>query len=147
MELSDAQACSLDDRVSKLEATVNRLLSRWTSIAPIPLGKFFFDTTSTTFYSIPKEVPSSAMEVLIQTMVQCGNEGPYREFTVNLWTEIESQKYTKYIEGARYAQNAISFSSEEKWFPIGTDRKLYLQCNDKQLVSCHGLKLSVVGYR
>jgi len=108
---------------------------------------FDFASKVATFFSIPGDLPSNAQEVLVLAVLRCGGEGPERNFSVSLWTEINSQKYIKYVSGTRYAQNAISFSSENMWFPLGTDKKLYIQCDDIQKVNCHYLELTLVGYR
>jgi len=142
----EARIKTLEARIEKLERMLEQR-NFWTDYEPLVLGSFKFNSQDPTFFKLPADLPQNTKEVLILTFIRCGNEGPSRSFLVKLWTEIQQTKFTKYVKGARYPQNAISFSSESIPFPVGDDRKVYVQCNDVQLHNCHHLELILVGYR
>ncbi len=143
---NEAKIQALEARVEKLERMLEQR-NCWTDYQPEVIGTFKFASKDPTFFQLPSNLPQNTKEVLILTFIRCGSEGASRSFLVKLWTEVQQTKFTRYIKGARYSQNAISFNSESIPFPIGGDLKIYVQCDDIQLQNCHNLELILVGYR
>ena len=94
-------------------------------------------------------------EILINVMLRSGYETPHVYYHVDLWTltknninnkELES-KNMKRIRGEHYGQNSISFNSENMWFPIGNDNKLYYFIQDTPHSNCQGGHVQIIGWR
>ena len=135
----DAKIQSLEEKTKYQEI--------YTSIKSKLIGVFDYKSKSPTYLEIPEEIPSSAKSVLVLAYLSTGAEGPERTFMTELWTEIDGEKCKKAIRGTRYPQSAISYSSENMWFPIKTERRIHIQCDDIQSENCHNLEVFVLGYR
>lgn len=138
---------SLTGKVTALEEKINSM-KLWESIPLASIGSFGFKSKDVVKYAIPTSIPATATEVLIVYFLRCGNEPPSRDFKVNMWTNVNGKKYQRVKFGHRYPQSAISFDSENLWFPISVqDRNLYVQSDDVQLNNCHNVQFFVIGYR
>jgi hypothetical protein len=126
----------------------NKSNAEWESIKPIDLGNFACTSTDCQFKEIPKDIPDEAKELLILYHIRCGSE---KEgfFNINIWTENpKGKKFVKIKRGYRYPQSAISFDSENLWFPFfKTNRKLYFQTDQIITTNCHCFGFWIIGYR
>ena len=89
-------------------------------------------------------------EVLINVVLRSGGEKPNAWYHVDLWTLTDhnnKQKNMKRIRGWHYYQNVLSFNSENMWFPVPSDKKLYYLITDTVHTNCHGGEVQIFGYR
>ena len=118
----------------------------WTSIAKTQIGTSNLQHASTMTFTIPNIIPSSAREVLIFVGASSGgsNRGPYHDLKV--FTQIGTTKYEKYLTLYSWNQNAINTNSDNMWFPMPPNRRVYLT-----VPAAHGryadARLFAIGYR
>ena len=136
---------ALENKLQKLEIKLEND-KYYIDIDPISIGTYLYQGAKQIF-EIPKIIPQEAEQILILTFLRCGYEEPSRAFLTKIYTVNKETVYAKYIKGSRYGQMAISFSSENMWFPISNSRVIFVESQDIQLKNCHGLELLVVGYK
>ena len=67
---------------------------------------------------------------------------------VEIYTSDGVHKYTQYLHVHTYPQNAISFNSDNMWFPVTRDMQLHVRYNGGgQDVWNVGVSVYIVGYR
>ena len=98
----------------------------WTSVTKRYIGSSNLQHASTMTFTIPNIIPSSAREVLIYVGVKIGqsNNGPNHDLKV--FTQIGTNKYEKYLMSHSWHQLAINTNSENMWFPMPPNRRVYL---------------------
>ncbi len=100
-------------------------------------------------YNIPYSVPNSAKAVLIYAVVRCGYSGPDTSQNIAIYTEglYGYPRYKKYLFVHSYPQKAYSFNSDNMWFPMPTNRKVYVTYPTAMSLStgCR-LTLDAIGY-
>lgn len=124
-----------------------------TTWIPIPLtqiGTSLFRNSSvpsTLSYTIPTSVPAEAREVLVFVDINSGGGAPTIHANIKLYTEISGVKYIKYVVlRTWHAQNAISYNSDNLWFPMPTSRQLHVEYPHTCTGHCGGV-FYVIGYR
>ena len=119
----------------------------WTSVPMTHIGDINFKQVSTLHYPIPAVIPSSANEVMVYAVIQVGDSGPNTAHDhVKIYTQEKDRQYSKYLGFATYHQNAWSTNSENMWFPMTTDRRLFVQVytvHTNRIV----LSIAAIGYR
>eukprot|EP00455_Lapot_gusevi_P038259 TRINITY_DN4286_c0_g1_i6.p1 TRINITY_DN4286_c0_g1~~TRINITY_DN4286_c0_g1_i6.p1 ORF type:complete len:148 (+),score=14.99 TRINITY_DN4286_c0_g1_i6:155-598(+) len=112
-----------------------------------PINTFDFSTDQEVSFDLPAEIPAGVGYIRVLCFLRTGNEPPSRSFTVTISTlSSEGVPFYSHVMGARYPQNAISFSSTEHILPITMMRKIFVHCADKQLSNCHCFQLYVTGW-
>ena len=98
----------------------------WTSVTKHHIGTSNLQHASTMTFTIPHIIPSSAREVLIFVGASSGhsNRGPYNDLKV--FTQIGTTKYEKYLTLYSWTQDAWNTNSENMWFPMPPNRRVYL---------------------
>lgn len=126
----------------------------WNSLdTPVVLGSFNWDNPGEILnFELPidgETIPLKCQEVLINVVLRSGNETPNAWYHVDLWTVTDNaSKNLKRIRGWHYRQSAISFNSENMWFPVEpSSTKLYYQVEDTAHDNCHGGQVLVMGWR
>ena len=119
----------------------------WTSVYTNFFVNVGFQEASTRAFHIPSVIPSTAREVLVYAVVQVGKTGPHFVWDfVQLYTQEKSVQYTKLLGFAIYGQDAWSTNSENMWFPMTTDRQLYVQMYNAYTGHIF-LYVAAIGYR
>ncbi len=100
-------------------------------------------------YSIPRAVPNSAKAVLIYASVQCGHTRPDTFQDITIFTEglYGYPRYKKYLLVHSYHQKAWSFNSDNMWFPMSPNRRVYVSYPKAMKINtgCY-LSLDAIGY-
>ena len=98
----------------------------WTSVPFTEIGTTNLKHAATLSFNIPSVVPSSATEVLIHAGFYTGssNNGPLQY--IKIFTQIGTAKYEKYLMMFSYPQSAINTNSDNMWFPMPPNRRVYL---------------------
>ena len=118
----------------------------WTSVTKTSIGSSNLQHASTMTFTIPNIIPSSAREVLIFVGASSGysNRGPYHDLKV--FTQIGTNRYEKYLTLYSYEQSAWNTNSDNMWFPMPPNRRVYLT-----VPAAHGnyvnARLFAIGYR
>ena len=118
----------------------------WTSVPKTSIGTSNLQHAATFSYTIPNLIPSAAKEVLVYVRVSSSysNQGPYHD--IKIFTQIGTNMYEKYIFLSSLNQDAINTNSDNMWFPMPPNRRVYLT-----LPAAHGnnvnANLYVIGYR
>ena len=107
-------------------------LPAWTPVPKTSIAsEVLIHPSSTRYlaYHLPSVIPSSAKAVLIFVTLECGRA--HRDITqdVQIFTEGEGgyPHYVKYIYVHSYNQDAWNTSSENMWFPMPANRKIFMQ--------------------
>ena len=107
----------------------------WTPVPMTVFGDINFQQTGVLVFPIPSEIPSTAYEILVYAVVYAGNTRPkvHHDY-IRIYTQEKSRQYaeapvqySKYLGFAIYEQDAWSTNSENMWFPLTTDRQLYVE--------------------
>ena len=119
----------------------------WTSVPITTIGYPNARYASTVSFTIPSVIPSSAREVLIYVRIYSGHNnrnGPLHD--IKVFTEIGTTRYEKYMFIYTYIQSASSVNSDNMWFPMPPNRRVYVTID-----SVHGnnvgVRLAAIGYR
>ena len=119
----------------------------WTSI---PIGHFGgsnLQSAGTTSFVIPSSIPDSAKEVLVYAEIETGGSGPSDVVSrLQLYTEEGSKRYEQYILVHTYNNRAWNTNSDNMWFPLMINRRLYLQ-NPNAHTGRVSIAVYVIGYR
>ena len=117
----------------------------WESISLTRLGTINMGSTSTQSYTIPSTVPT-AKEVLVYIYVYMGTSSSLFS-TMEVHTEVNTtRKFVKYLPLRTWSQNAISSVSENMWFPLTSNRRLYVKLSVALTGSLYGF-VNIIGYR
>lgn len=99
----------------------------WTSVALTQFGHSNFRSTHTVSFIIPSVIPDDAKEVLVYVHFHAGTTGPTALNNFKIYTEKEGNRYEKYVGLFSYApQNAVNSNSDNLWFPMPPNRRVYL---------------------
>jgi hypothetical protein len=118
----------------------------WTSVPKTNIGNSNLQHASTVSFTIPSVIPSTAREVLIHAGVFSGysNKGPYHD--LKFFTQIGTTRYEKYLLVYGWPQHAYNTNSDNMWFPMPPNRRIYLT-----VPAAHGnnagVRLFAIGYR
>ena len=106
------------------------LVVTWTSV---PMTRFvvsYLRDTGIHDYDIPSVIPSSAKEVLLLASAEIGKSEPQgQSHYIKIYTQQDSQTFEKYLFIKTYIQDAQSTNSDNLWFPMTSDRKVYVHVN------------------
>ena len=118
----------------------------WTSVTATSCGTNDLRRAGTVTFAIPSVIPSTATEVLIYAGVFSGtsNRGPYHNLKFH--TMIGSKRYEKYLLIYSWNQSAYNTNSDNMWFPMPSDRKLYLTIPAAHGANA-GVRVFAIGYR
>ena len=100
-------------------------------------------------FSLPPTVPSCASEVLLFVSYRSGGCFPVSTNIIQIYTDINSTQYRKYLTAVCYNQNAWNSNSENMWLPVGTveaEREVHVLVPYDQNGN-RDMKISAIGYR
>ena len=118
----------------------------WESMTMTSLGTINMQSTTTQSFVIPTTVPSTAREVLVYTYV---NKGRSQEYFSNMKIYTESsptRRFEKYLAIKTYNQNAYSTVSENMFFPMPSNRRIYVRLSRTHPGHVSG-HINIIGYR
>ena len=154
--LSHQQEGLCDDVQQKLQAlseAVQTLCAsatptNWTSVTRTKIGNSSLSDTGSKAFDIPDIIPSNAKEILALVVVQVGNTDPQgRSQFIKIYTQQDSERYEKYVYIVAYRQNALVTNTENLWFPLTSNRLIYLDVSYVYTGSVNFVSLEAIGYR
>ena len=98
----------------------------WTSVTKTHIGSSNLRHVSTITFTIPNIIPSDAKEVLIFVSVESGRARNGHAQDLKIFTQIGSTRYEKYLTVLAYPQEAWNTNSDNMWFPMPPNRRVYL---------------------
>ena len=125
--------------------TAPTVRNTWTSVPITSIGSTNMRHPNTFSYVIPSVIPSTAKNVLVYATMYTGYAISVPQ-SIKIYTQDGSNKhYEKYIYSRSYPQSAVNTNSENMWFPMPTNRRVYMTVTHDAGSNC-GANLYVVGY-
>ncbi len=120
---------------------------KWTSLLKTSIGTSNLQHAGTLSFTIPSVViPYSAREVLIHAGVYMGTSSRGPQQDLKIFTQIETTRYEKYLLEFSWYQEAINTNSDNMWFPMPPNRRVYLTV-PAAMGDNAGVRLFAIGYR
>ena len=118
----------------------------WTSVQKTDIGSNNLQHAGTLTYTIPSVIPSAAREVLVLANLYCGwsTRGPAQD--IKIYTLQGTQRYEKYLYMYSYSDGQVNTNSDNMWFPMTTNRRIYMEVPAAHGDNCFG-SLKAIGYR
>ena len=99
----------------------------WTSVSRVLIGSSDIQTAATYSYTIPNSIPNEAKEVLVLAVGRQGYSSRDIDTYLKIYTLEGSSHYEQYIYMHSYDQSAYNTVSDNLWFPMTSNRRIYLQ--------------------
>ena len=119
----------------------------WESSDLIQLGTINMGSTSTQSFVIPSSsVPSTAREVLVYVYAYMGtSQDVFAQ--MKIYTESSpTRKFVKYLALKAYNQNAYAVASDNMFFPMPSNRRVYVMLSRTLSGYVFGY-VNIIGYR
>ena len=118
----------------------------WTSVSRVLIGSNNIQTAATYSYTIPNSIPSEANEVLVLAVGRQGYGLRDIDTYLKIYTLEGLSHYEQYIYMHSYNQDAYNTVSDNLWFPMTSNRRIYLQVPTRN--GAHSwVGLYAIGYR
>ena len=118
----------------------------WTSVTKTLIGSSTLQHAGTISFTIPSIIPSSAREVLVYVALRDGSVARGPQNDIKIFTQLGTTRYEKYIYLHSWDTSGHDTNSNNLWFPMPTNRRIYLT-----LPQAHSLwvyaRLLAIGYR
>lgn len=120
---------------------------KWTSIPIQRIGGSNLRGIGTISFVIPSNIPNESKEVQVYIEATTGGSGPTAGFSrLTLYTEEDETRYSQYIYVLTWHNSALNTNSDNMWFPLTKNRRLYLHI--PKVHSGHvDINVYVIGYR
>ena len=119
----------------------------WTSVPQTEIGSSDLLNAATTSYKIPNVIPSTAREVFIFIGAFQGQANKVGHAdSLKIFTVEGTNSYEQFLYLYSDHQNATNTNSDNMWFPMPSNRMIYLEVPVAQGPAC-GASLYVIGYR
>ena len=114
---------------------------------PIEIGSYNY-LQQEVVLQLKDSIPAEAQTLWIECFTRCGSEAPSRNFQTRVWVLDDSFKPSchRTIFGARYSQQAISFSQVTLELPVSKERAIHVFSDDRQASNCHQTAFFVSAY-
>lgn len=134
---------------AEIDACATRSPNRWVALKkPISLGSLPMENIETVVREInDKQIPADAGEILIFVSFYTGSNPPSRPGWFEIYTQNEEKRFAKRLSWYQYGQSAVGFNSDNLWFPLTRERKLYVRSNKAVESENSGSEILVLGYR
>jgi len=101
----------------------------WTSVPLTKIGTSDLQSGGTIHYQIPDVIPDAAKEVFIHVAAFQGNTYLDRELNdfLKIYTVNGYNTYEQYLYLYGYPQDAVNTNSDNMWFPMSSNRSIYLE--------------------
>ena len=119
---------------------------QWTSVPRTELGQSKLGQVTTESFVIPAVIPDSARDVLIFASVSSGYSGKASYDEVKIFTQRGSKHYEQYLGVATWTQSAINTNSDNMWFPMPNNRRVYVTVPKAFGGPGTTFRIAVVGY-
>jgi len=118
----------------------------WTSVE-INLGSLNF-TPGTISYDIPPTIPAGTREILVYFWVRKGGLAtPTGVCTWKIYTQAGSETYFKKIMMHPWENQAITYNSDNQWFPITPQWQIHSELSGGSVGGDYSGGIEIIGYR
>ncbi len=118
----------------------------WTSVPITSIGGTNLRHPNTFSFVIPSVIPSTAKNVLIYAILNSGGANQGITLHLKVFTQDGSNKrFEKYLYLLTYFQNAYNTNSDNMWFPMPSNRRIYMTVDRDVGANC-GAHLFAIGY-
>ena len=120
----------------------------WTPVVRTIFAENNLRTPGTHVYSIPTVIPATATNVLVYVTVDTWKASHTARQNLGIFVENKDDPrfpFKKEIYQYGYPQDAIVTNSENMWFPMPSDRKIYLQVHYDTGPNCF-CRMFAMGY-
>ncbi len=118
----------------------------WTFVPITSIGSTNLRHPNTFSFVILSVIPSTAKNVLIYVFVGCGQANVGTTLHLKVFTQDGSNKrFEKYLYMLTWNQNAINTNSDNMWFPMPINRRIYITVDRDLGTNCHSA-LFAIGY-
>ena len=120
----------------------------WVSVQLTKIGNSNLKQAEKFAYDIPSVIPNTAREVFILVGAYQGNfsiQGAPPDF-LKIYTQQGNNTYEQYLYLYSYIQNSFNTNSENMWFPMPSNRNIFLEVPIPQGSNC-AAELYAIGYR
>ena len=118
----------------------------WTSVPLTHIGGTNLRHPNTFSYVIPSVIPSTAKNVLVYAAMHCGTANRDVGEHIKIFTQDGSNMhYEKYLYVYTWNQSAINTNSDNMWFPMPINRRIYITVDKDAGPSC-AAGVYAVGY-
>ncbi len=126
--------------------TLSTGCNTWTSVPLTEIGSTDLRHPNTFSFVVPEVIPSTAKNVLIYAAAHCGSAIKGSKTHLKIFTdEGRDQRYEKYLYMHSWTQTAINTNSDNMWFPMPTNRRIYMTVDKDHGAHC-GAYLHTIGY-
>ncbi len=107
--------------------TIPTIRNTWTSVPLTAIEGSNLRHPNTFSFVIPNVIPSTAKNVLIYTTMLCGHSSVGTTLHLKVFTQDGSNKrFEKYLYMLTLNQNAYNTNSDNMWFPMPINRRIYM---------------------
>ncbi len=118
----------------------------WTSVPITSIGSTNLRHPNTLSFVIPNVIPSTAKNVLIYTVMHCGHANVANTLHLKVFTQDGSSKrFEKYLYMLTWSQLAYNTNSDNMWFPMPINRRIYMKVDRDVGANCEA-HLYAIGY-
>ena len=125
--------------------TVPTVRHTWTSVPITSVGSTDLRHPNTFSYVIPSVIPSTAKNVLVYATLHSGGASSAKQHIKVFTQDGSGMHYEKYLYSYSYPQNAVNTNSDNMWFPMPANRRIYMTVTRDAGTHCYA-SLYVVGY-
>ena len=120
----------------------------WVPVPKTWIGAAYLDDVGTVTFTIPSVIPSTAREVLIYAGAYTGYIYPVNLISdLKIFTQIGTCRYEKYLLMLSMNQHAFNTNSDNMWFPMPSDRRVYVTVPVAYTKDSTRILLYAIGYR
>ena len=118
----------------------------WTSVPITYIGGTDLRHPNTFSFVIPSVIPSAAKNVLIYALMHCGHASHQITLHLKVFTQDGSNKrFEKYLYMLSLDQVAFNTNSDNMWFPMPVNRRIYMTV-DRDVGTYCKAQLFAIGY-
>ena len=118
----------------------------WTSVPITSIGGTDLRHPNTFSFVIPSVIPSAAKNVLIYALMHCGHASHQITLHLKVFTQDGSNKrFEKYLYMLSLDQVAFNTNSDNMWFPMPVNRRIYMTV-DRDVGTYCKAQLFAIGY-
>eukprot|EP00731_Ephydatia_muelleri_P011747 Em0006g641a len=143
-----AEIAKLETKMADQKGELNKQFKMvWISISKKHIGSVSSASSAIQTFSYAAHVPPEAKEVLIYVSGYTGHNAQSQSVEITLETSEDGVKYTKCFYLYLYPQNAVSYNSENMFFPVTRDRCIHVKYPEGKPATNYQLDLFAIGYR
>ena len=118
----------------------------WTPVNKTEIGRDNLNNATTLSYTIPDIIPTTAQAVLVYVTARCGHSSVNKDEDIIYYVVVNGVRYEHFLHMLGYPQLAYNTNSDNMWFPMPSDRLVYVEVPIAFPEFCHTF-VSVIGYR